>query len=214
MRCAKVLLMEDSEQSKMLRGELFNAADAELCALRLRAKQLCYQFNRTDPSDEGAMQELLRKLLGSIRGQAMIMPNFWCDYGFNIELGDGVFINHDCVMLDGAKISLGDSVLVGPQCGFYTASHPSDAATRRTGAEYSLPICVGNDVWIGGGVKILPGVSIGANCIIAAGSVVSRDIPSGVLAGGVPCRVLRPLDAAEQQPLPGMERYRNTRQAR
>lgn len=212
MRCAKVLLMEDSEQSKMLRGELFNAADAELCALRLRAKQLCYQFNRTDPSDEGAMQELLRKLLGSIRGQAMIMPNFWCDYGFNIELGDGVFINHDCVILDGGKVTFGDNVLVGPQCGFYTASHPTDVETRLTWVEYSLPINIGAGVWIGGGVKVLPGVSIGENSVIAAGSVVTRDIPANVLAGGVPCRVIRPISSPEQQKLPGMERYRAGKQ--
>ncbi|HIX88460.1 MAG TPA: sugar O-acetyltransferase [Candidatus Akkermansia intestinavium] len=204
--------MERSEQSKMLRGELFDANDSELLALRVQAKHLCYQFNHTDPADEATQRDILSRLIGRIRGQAMIMPNFWCDYGSNIELGDGVFINHDCVILDGGKVTFGDNVLVGPQCGFYTASHPADAETRRTGAEYSLPISIDAGVWIGGGVKVLPGVHIGENSIIAGGSVVTRDVPANVLAGGVPCRVIRPLSAPEQQPLPGMERFRAAHQ--
>lgn len=196
----------------MLSGDLFDATDPELCALRLQAKRLCHQFNLTDPTDEDAQRNILRRLIGRIRGQAMIMPNFWCDYGSNIELGDGVFINHDCVILDGGKVTFGDNVLVGPQCGFYTASHPTDLETRLTWAEYNLPIHIGAGVWIGGGVKVLPGVSIGENSVIAAGSVVTRDIPANVLAAGTPCRVIRPLSAPEQQQLPGMKRYRAARQ--
>lgn len=134
---------------------------------------------------------LLRQLLGSTDGRFLIEPSFWCDYGYNIHLGKNFYANHNCVILDCAKVTFGDHVMVGPNCGFYTACHPIDPQQRREGVEFARPITVGNDVWFGGGCTVLPGVTIGDGCVIGAGSVVTRDIPDNCLAVGNPCRVIR-----------------------
>lgn len=183
-----------TEKEKMLRYELFDAGfDRELEEARLRAKELCYDFNALRPSDFDGQAALLRRLIGKTGKRFRITAPFWCDYGFNIELGEGFYANHGLIILDGAKVSFGAHVLVGPNCGFHTAGHPLDAVRRNRGLEYSWPITVGDNVWFGACVQVLPGVTIGDNSIIGAGSVVNRNIPANCIAAGVPCRVLREL---------------------
>ena len=121
----------------------------------------------------------------------IIEPSFWCDYGYNIELGENFYSNHNLVILDPAKVTFGDNVFIGPNCGFYTAGHPLNIEERNKGLEYAKPIAVGNNVWFGGNVAVMPGVTIGDNCTIAAGSIVTKDIPDNSLAAGVPCKVIR-----------------------
>lgn len=187
------------EKDKMLSGMLYNANQEELVRERRRAKQYCDKFNRLSPVKEEKQRKLLRRLLGSAEGEFTILPSFWCDYGYNIHLGNHFFANHHLVILDCAKVSFGDNVLIGPNCGFYTAGHPKDTELRNQGLEYAYPIAVGDNVWFGGGVQVCPGVRIGSNVIIGAGSVVIRDIPSNVIAAGNPCRVIRRLADEEEE---------------
>lgn len=183
-----------TEKEKMLEGVLYDANnDEELNVERLRCKDLCFDLNGTRPSDEARQSELLRRIVGSIGEDCRVTPPFWCDYGYNIRLGDRFYANHNCVMLDAAPITFGSDVYVGPDCGFYTSGHPLEAEPRNAGLEYARPITVGDDVWIGGGVRVMPGVAIGDNVVIGGGSVVTKDVPSGVVAAGNPCRVLRAL---------------------
>lgn len=188
-----------TEKEKMLQGLLYYAdADMELEAERGRAKDLCHQFNQLQPSDLEAHRRLLRCLFGKTGECFTVVAPFWCDYGYNIEVGEIFFANHNMVILDCAKVIFGDNVFVGPDCGFYTAAHPLAAEERRQGLEYAKPIIVGDDVWIGGGVRVLPGVHIGSNTVIGSGSVVTKDIPANCLAAGNPCRVLRPITEADK----------------
>ena len=183
----------------MASGALYRADDPNLQALRLAAKDLCHAFNALPPSREAEGQALLQKLLGGMGEGCVITAPFWCDYGRNITLGRFFYANHNCVILDCAPVSFGDFVFVGPHCGFYTAGHPLDARRRDQGLEYARPITVGSHVWLGGGVQVLPGVTIGDHTVIGSGSVVTRDIPAGVVAAGNPCRVLRPLTKADEE---------------
>lgn len=183
----------------MQEGELYDASDPSLAQLRSQAKLLAYRLSHLPPTDTNAQQDILRELLGSMGRGCAIMPPFQCDYGFNIHLGEHVFINHGCIMLDCAPIHIGDRVLIGPNCGLYTAGHPLDIPRRRAWLEYAHPITIGDDVWLGGGVQLMPGVNIGAGSVIGGGSVVVRDIPPGVVAAGNPCRVLRPISAQDAQ---------------
>ncbi len=128
----------------------------------------------------------------------MIEPSFYCDYGYNIEIGENFYSNHNLVILDGGKVAFGDNVFIAPNCGFYTAGHPLDVKQRNRGLEYAYPIKVGNNVWIGGNVSVMPGVTIGDNTVIGGGSVVTKNIPSGVVAVGNPCRVLREITEADK----------------
>ncbi len=181
-----------TEKEKMLRGELYDANyNPELVAERLACKVKCHRYNSLCPSDMEERKTLLRELLGKTGKTFLIEQPFYCDYGYNIEIGENFYSNVNCVMLDGAKIRFGDNVFVAPNCGFYTAGHPLDAERRNQGLEYARPINIGHNVWIGAGVHVLPGVTIGDNCVIGAGSVVNRDIPAGSLAAGNPCRVVR-----------------------
>lgn len=166
-----------------------------------RCKQLCYAFNTTEHQQREERINLLRQLLGSTNGRFLIEPSFWCDYGYNIHLGKNFYANHNCVILDCAKVTFGDHVMVGPNCGFYTACHPIDPQQRREGVEFARPITVGNDVWFGGSCTVLPGVTIGDGCVIGAGSVVTRDIPANTVAAGNPCRVLRSISEADRMDL-------------
>lgn len=187
-----------SERQKMLQGLLYNAeGDAELVSERAHAAELCFELNHTRPSEAQARQKILRQLLGRHGRQLEILSDFHCDYGYNIEVGENFYMNYGGVILDCATVSFGDNVLVGPNCGFYTASHPLDARRRGVGLELALPISVGDDVWLGGGVSVLPGVSIGSGTVVGAGSVVTHDLPAGVIAVGNPCRVLRRIDEEE-----------------
>ena len=188
-----------TEKEKMLEQMLYDANyDKELLAERTAAKELCYDFNNLRPSDEAAQQVVLKKLLGKTNGTFTIMAPFWCDYGYNIELGSNFFANHNTVILDGGKVTFGDNVFVGPNCGFYTAGHPLDYERRNKGLEYAYPITVGDNVWIGADVHVMPGVTIGSNVVIGGGSVVVHDIPDNSIAIGNPCEVVRPISDTDR----------------
>ena len=181
-----------TEKEKMLAQMLYDAnSDAELLRERVAAKELCYDYNMLRPSDEAAQRELMLRLLGKTNGSFSIIAPFWCDYGYNIEIGRNFFANHNTVILDCAKVTFGDNVFVAPNCGFYTAGHPIDFERRNAGLEYARPITVGDNVWIGAGVHVMPSVTIGSNVVIGGGSIVTKDIPSGVVAVGNPCRPVR-----------------------
>lgn len=180
------------EKEKMLKEMMYDANnDPELLKERMFAKGLCFEFNNTNPKDEIKQKEILKKLLGKSSNSFCILAPFYCDYGYNIEIGENFFSNHNLVILDCAKVSFGDNVFIAPNCGFYTAGHPLDAERRNKGLEYAYSIKVGNNVWIGAGVQVMPGVTIGDNVVIGGGSVVVKDIPSNSLAVGNPCKVIR-----------------------
>ena len=178
---------------KMMAGELFHASDADLVKRHHRALKLVELFNRTSFDEEEIRQQLLGQLLGGVGKGVNIKPPFFCDIGANIYLGDNVFLNYDCVFLDGNKITIGADVLIGPRVQLYTASHPLDPNVRKQQLEFAREIVIGESVWIGGGAGVCPGVTIGKNAVIGAGSVVVKDIPEGVLAVGNPCRVVKSL---------------------
>lgn len=181
-----------TEKEKMLTQKLYDANyDKELLKDRTACKELCYDYNNLRPSQTAEQDALIRKLFGKTKKSFCITTPFWCDYGYNIEIGENFYTNHNCVILDGAKVTFGDNVFIAPDCGFYTAGHPIDAERRNAGLEYAYPITVGDNVWIGGGVKVMPGVTIGSNVVIGSGSVVTKDIPDNVVAVGNPCRVIR-----------------------
>ncbi len=180
-----------TEKEKMRRQMLYNANyDEELILERTRAKNMCYDFNNLRPSDEANKYELLRELLGSVGEKCEILAPFWCDYGYNIHIGENFFANHNTVILDGAPVTFGDNVFIAPNCGFYTAGHPLDKERRNRGLEYAYPITVGDNVWIGAGVQVMPGVTIGSGAVIGAGSVVTKDVPGNALAYGNPCKAV------------------------
>lgn len=196
-----------TEREKMLSGRLYWAGDPELCEARDRAKRLTWRYNQMDPTDWDGRTALLRELLGRLGEDSWIEPSFRCDYGTQISLGDHVFINYDCIFLDVAPITVGDHAMLAPRVCLYTASHPTDAGVRNdSGLEYGLPITIGEGAWLGGNVSVLPGVTIGANTIIAAGSVVHRDMPPNVIAGGNPCRVIRPIGEVDRIKWQGAQR--------
>lgn len=188
-----------TEKEKMLAHKMYDANyDEEILAERTKAKELCYDYNQLRPSDEAGQRAILKKLLGRTGERFCITAPFWCDYGYNIELGENFYANHNLVILDGAKVTFGDNVFVAPDCGFHTAGHPIDFERRNQGLEYAYPITVGNNVWIGAGVQVMPGVTIGDNVVIGGGSVVVKDIPSNSVAVGNPCRVIRPITEADK----------------
>jgi maltose O-acetyltransferase len=175
----------------MLAGELYDALDAELVAARGRARDLCQALNATREAEQAERRRILRELFGKGGDSVWMQPPFFCDYGTNIELGERVFFNFNCVVLDVCRVRIGSFTLFGPAVQIYTPMHPMDAARRRK-QEYGKPVEIGDDVWVGGGAIILPGVRIGARAVIGAGSVVTRDVPEGMFAAGNPCRVIRP----------------------
>ena len=189
-----------TERERMLAGLPYDPADPELAAARERAGRAVVAFN-AEP-DPAARAAILRALLGGIGPGTGIRTGFACDYGANIRIGAGCFVNYSCVFLDCAAIEIGDRVQIAPAAQLYTATHPLAAEARATGLESALPIRVGDDVWIGGGAILCPGVTIGAGTVIGAGSVVTRDIPAGVLAAGNPCRVVRALDEDDRGAAP------------
>lgn len=181
-----------TEKEKCNVGQLYNANyDSDLLKERVKCKDLCFQFNQLLPSNEEEQTKLIKQIVAKTGKAFVITAPFWCDYGYNIEIGENFYTNHNCVILDGAKVTFGDNVFIAPNCCFSTAGHPIDFVQRNEGLEFAYPIKVGNNVWIGAGVIVLPGVTIGDNSIIGAGSVVNKDIPANVIAVGNPCRVLR-----------------------
>ena len=174
-------------------GELYLASDPELVALRKRARRLTRAFNQTTEEEMARRAEILRELFGRLGPHVEVEPPFYCDYGCNIFAGDHLYMNFGCVILDCSEVHIGDHVMFAPYVQIYGAYHPSDAQLRSSGPELAAPIHIGSRVWLGGGVIVLPGVTIGDNTTIGAGSVVTRDIPANVVAAGNPCRVLRRL---------------------
>ena len=189
-----------TEKEKMLAQKLYDANyDPDLLEERKRAKDLCYEYNQLRPSDDEAQTALMKKLLGKTKGAFCIVAPFWCDYGYNIEIGENFFANHNTVILDGGKVVFGDNVFIAPDCGFHTAGHPIDYERRNQGLEYAYPITVGDNVWIGAGVQVMPGVTIGSDVVIGGGSVVTKDIPDHSVAYGNPCRVVRKITDADRE---------------
>ena len=181
-----------NEKEKAQLGQLYDANfDPDLIEERNQCKTLCFGHNQLPPSSMEERRNLIKKLFGKTGEQFHIEQPFYCDYGYNIEIGENFYSNVNVVILDGAKVIFGDNVFIAPNCGFYTDSHPFDVEQRNQGLEYAYPITIGNNVWIGAGCSILPGVSIGDNTVIGAGSVVNKSIPANVLAAGNPCRVIR-----------------------
>lgn len=183
-----------NEKEKMITGKKYDPASKELENARIHAKNLCIKYNNLASDSKEEKRALLKKLLGNIPENLTIEPNFFCDYGFNIEFGKNCYINHNSVILDCAKVTFGENVFIGPNCGFYTAIHPINAKERNEFFEFAKPIVIEDNVWIGGNVVILPGVTIGKNTVIGAGSVVTKDIQENIIAVGNPCKILKHID--------------------
>ncbi|WLD93756.1 sugar O-acetyltransferase [Alkalihalobacillus sp. AL-G] len=186
-------MIHKSEKEKMLEGELYVPWEEELVKDRERARRLTRTFNETLETGYGRRTELLQELFGSTGEEVNIEPSFKCDYGYNIHTGENFFANFDCVILDVCEVRFGNNCMLGPGVHIYTATHPLNAAERNTGKEYGKTVTIGNNVWIGGKAVINPGVKIGDNVVIAAGAVVTKDIPANVVVGGNPAKVIKNL---------------------
>lgn len=182
-----------TERQKMLDGELYAPMDPDLVAGREKARELLREFNSTNLADKIRREGILRELIGSAGEEVWIEPPFFCDYGANIVLGNRVFFNFNCVVLDSGLVTIGDDVMFGPGVQLYAATHPLDHVERKSGRELGKAIVIGSDVWIGGGAIVCPGVRIGSRTVVGAGSVVTKDMADGVLAVGNPCREIRRL---------------------
>lgn len=167
-----------------------------------KGKEKCFRFNQLCPNEREKQSEILKDLLGKMGENVIFTPPFWCDYGYNISVGDYFYANHNLVITDGTNVTFGDNVFIAPNCTFTTAEHPTDPEQRKAGLEIAKPITVGNNVWIGSGSIILAGVTIGDNTVIGAGSVVTKSIPANVVAVGVPCRVKRQITEEDKYRYP------------
>ena len=180
-----------SEKEKMLGCKPYYPCDETLTNERMKCKVLCREYNNLLNEETNKRIELIKKIVGQTGKTFLIEQPFLCDYGYNICFGENFYSNHGLIILDPAKVTFGDNVFIGPNCGFYTANHPINPQERIKGIETALPITVGNNVWFGGNVVVLGGVTIGNNAVIGAGSVVARDIPDNVTAAGNPCKIMR-----------------------
>lgn len=189
-----------TEREKMLAGQLYDALDPDLVADRFRVRALCQRLNASSDADEALRRDLCREMFGRGGDTVWMQPPFFCDYGTNIELGERVFFNFNCIVLDVCRVAIGDYTMFGPGVQILTPVHPMNAELRRK-EEYGKPVLIGSDVWVGAGALILPGVSIGSRTVIGAGSIVTRDLPCDVFAAGNPCRVIRTIDDACREAL-------------
>lgn len=187
------------EKEKMLNQAYYLGFDPELLKERKATKDSLFHFNNLLPSNRQARASMIKELFGSCGDKPWIESPFNCDYGSNIHVGDNFYANNNCTILDCATVTIGDNVMFGPNVSLYTPNHPLDASERQAGYEQAFPITIGHNVWLGGPVTVTPGVSIGDNSVIAAGSVVTKDIPANVIAAGLPCRVLRPITDADKR---------------
>lgn len=187
-----------SEWEKLQAGMVYNDFDSDLFMRRVEAKKLFREYNRTGDDDTALRRKLMEQLFKHAGTEVWIEPDFRCEFGKNIVIGNNVYINFGCIILDCAEVTIGDNVLLGPNIGIYAANHSLDAEERINGGCCGKPVHVGNNVWLGGDVKILPGVSVGDNTIIGTGSIVTKDIPAGVIAVGNPCRVIRAVTEADK----------------
>ena len=192
-----------TEWEKLQNGLVYNDFDEDLFQRRIAAKKLFRAYNRTGDDETALRTQLLRELCGQVGERVWIEPDFRCEFGRNIVLEDGVYLNFGCVILDCAPVVIGAGTLAGPNLGIYAVNHALDPVERAGGCCMGAPVRIGKNVWLGGDVKILAGVTIGDNAVIGAGSVVTRDIPANVIAVGNPCRVLRPITAADRVGWPG-----------
>ena len=183
-----------TEREKMVSGQLYCAVDDELNAIRRRARDLMFRLNQSRDEEAEVRREIYAGLFAAVGEGLWIEPPFYCDYGCNITIGNKVFMNFNCVLLDVAEITIGDYTMFGPGVQIYTATHPTDWRVRRQGLEYGKAIHIGTDVWIGGGAVIRPGVTIGDRAVIGAGSVLTRDVPAGMVVAGNPARVIRQVE--------------------
>lgn len=183
-----------TEKEKMLAGELYDASDPELAAERQRANELTAELNRTDPDETDRRRAIVADLFGSVGDDPWIEPPFRCDYGYNLQVGDDFYANFDCVFLDVCEVAFGDRCLLGPAVHVYSATHPLDPAERAEGLEYGEPVTVGDDVWIGGQAVLTPGVSVGDGAMVAAGAVVTEDVPERTVVQGNPAEVVTEID--------------------
>lgn len=191
-------MTEPRDKLNMLAGELYRASSAELTLDRRRAQVVLARYNAISDGEPDLLLSLLRDVMGSVGDGTVVMPRFTCDYGYNIRLGRNVFINYHCIFLDCAPIDIGNDVQIGPAVQLYTAQHPLEANVRRSGLESARPIRIGNDVWIGGGAVVLPGVTIGDRSVVGAGSVVVQAVPADCVVAGNPARVVRTLASTTQ----------------
>ena len=187
-----------SEWEKLQAGMVYNDFDSDLFMRRVEAKKLFREYNRTGDDDTALRRKLMEQLFKHVGTEVWIEPDFRCEFGKNIVIGNNVYINFGCIILDCAEVTIGDNVLLGPNIGIYAANHSLDAEERINGGCCGKPVHVGNNVWLGGDVKILPGVSVGDNTIIGTGSIVTKDIPAGVIAVGNPCRLIRAVTEADK----------------
>lgn len=183
-----------TEKQKMLAGEMYNPSDAELLAERMRARKLSKKYNNSEPDAVEERKELLRELIPDQGNSLYIEPPFFCDYGGNIKIGNNVYFNFNCVILDICPVTIGDNCMFAPGVQIYAATHPVKASERNSGLEYGEPITIGNNVWVGGNVTITPGATIGDGCVIGAGSVVTKNIPANSVAVGNPARVIKTIE--------------------
>ena len=182
-----------TEIEKLKSQMYYNTNSDEVRCCTEKMKDLCFEYNHTRPSDLKRREVLIRQLFGKVGKDPYVEPTIFCGFGWNIEVGDHFFANNNCVFVDPGKITFGDYVFIGPQCGFYTAHHPIHPEPRNQLLEYAYPITVGSHVWMGGGTVVCPGVTIGSNVVIGAGSVVCKDIPDNCVAVGNPCVPIRPI---------------------
>ncbi len=187
-----------TEKEKMLAGHIYDACNPEILSELFTTQDAVFEYNQIRPTDHALRTEKIKQILGKTGERVIVNQPFHCDYGCNISVGEGFFANFNLTVLDEAPVTIGDNCFIGPNVGLYTACHPTDPVARNSRQEWAEPITIGHNVWLGGGVTVLPGVAIGDNVTIGAGSVVAKDIPSNCVAVGNPCRPVKWLEESEQ----------------